>query len=341
MDTNTLGTTNFVNLLLGAFERLGIPAHLALRGTGINARQLHAENTVVPFNHIHLIFLNGLIVSQRQPDELAFLCGLNTHINAYGSVGLAAMSEATLGKAMDIFLNYLPTYMPGLTIEKKHLNQQVTLTLKKSAKHDDFILELIDCALIGSALAMLKMMTGRNYKRYARLIEVDLPFAKKKFITNNPELSNIHFTFETKVSQVRFHQSLLDFKLPMANPQIVRQIIETHTPNFAHSKHLGGAVKAWIHHALYDAPSNTPPPITQACEHFGMPERSFNRKLKQEGYSYRQLLLEARMLKAEHELKVSNKKISVVASELGYKDVTSFNKAFKKFFDVQPSRLRE
>lgn len=335
MKSHTLSTTNFANLLLGSFEKLGIPAHLALKGTGLSTRQLNAENKVIPFEGIYLIFLNGLMYTKRQPDELAFLCGLNTNINAYGSLGLAAMSEARLGNALELFMNYLPVYMPGLAIEKKHLNEQVSLTLKKSAQLDDLILELIDCALIGSSLAILKMFTGESYKRYAKRVEVDLPFEKKNFISNNPELKNFKFNFQTKVSQLRFHRQVLDFKLPMANPKMVRQIIQNQALNST-AKNLGTAVKDWINKSLH-----TPSSISQACETFAMSERSFNRKLKEEGYSYRQLLLEARMLKAEHELKTSNKKISTVAKEVGYQDVASFNRAFKKFFNVQPSTIKK
>lgn len=334
--SNTLSTTNFANLLVGALENLGIPPHLALKNTGISVHQLDDQNSVLPFERIQLIFLNGLIYTRKQPDELALLCGLNANVNAFGSLGMAAISAKNLGNSLDLFIRYLPTYIPGLEIEKKQLNERVILTLKKNTPFDEYSLELILCSLMGSVPAMLKTMTGQHPRGRQSLFEVDLPFPEKRFILEHPELSAIKFRFSAKVGQVRFHRNILDFKLPLANPRVARKLVEseklleTTTP-----RHLASLVKKRLSAAI-----NKPPSIVEVSKQFEMSERSFSRKLKEEGHTYRHLLLETRMLKAEHELKASNKQINTIAKELGYKDVSSFNKAFKRFFQKNPSSLR-
>lgn len=67
---------------------------------------------------------------------------------------------------------------------------------------------------------------------------------------------------------------------------------------------------------------------------------SFHRKLKLEGYTFSQLILEERMCMAQHYINSSDLPLTQVAELLGYREISHFSKAFKQWFGVSPSNYQ-
>lgn len=66
--------------------------------------------------------------------------------------------------------------------------------------------------------------------------------------------------------------------------------------------------------------------------------RSFRRRLKEEGTSFRSLLQRARQARARVMLEASDLPLSVAAEQLGYSDTATFSRAFKDWTGVSPGR---
>jgi AraC-like DNA-binding protein len=82
------------------------------------------------------------------------------------------------------------------------------------------------------------------------------------------------------------------------------------------------------------------PSIQEVAATFGMAERSFRRKLSDQGCSYRGLLDDVRFDKAKHLLKHSNMPIEAIASQLGYSEAAAFIHAFQRWAKQTPARYR-
>lgn len=68
-------------------------------------------------------------------------------------------------------------------------------------------------------------------------------------------------------------------------------------------------------------------------------ERTLQRRLRAEGASFRDLVVEVRMAQARHLLLVEGLTVEHVASRLGYGDTASFRRAFKRRTGTTPGRL--
>lgn len=73
---------------------------------------------------------------------------------------------------------------------------------------------------------------------------------------------------------------------------------------------------------------------------FCMSSRTLNRRLNQEGTSYRELYALARDNRAKMLLTESSYPIAIISSKLGYTDPSNFTKAFKKLNYVTPKQFR-
>ncbi|AUM12873.1 AraC family transcriptional regulator [Ketobacter alkanivorans] len=82
------------------------------------------------------------------------------------------------------------------------------------------------------------------------------------------------------------------------------------------------------------------PSIQEVAAIFGMAERSFRRKLSEEGSAYRSLLDQVRFDKAKHLLNHSNLSIEAIASQLGYTEAAAFIHAFQRWCNQTPAKYR-
>ncbi len=78
------------------------------------------------------------------------------------------------------------------------------------------------------------------------------------------------------------------------------------------------------------------PKLSQIAAILGLNERSLQRKLKTEGYSYQQLLAQVRMQQACDYLQYSNLNILNISQLLGFKEQSSFNHFFMQEMGVSP-----
>lgn len=82
--------------------------------------------------------------------------------------------------------------------------------------------------------------------------------------------------------------------------------------------------------------------IKEVAQNAGFSEKYFIRKFSQRvGISPKQYLIQCRMRYASHMLVHSEERIQDIALYMGYADVYSFSKAFKKYYDETPSEFRK
>lgn len=83
------------------------------------------------------------------------------------------------------------------------------------------------------------------------------------------------------------------------------------------------------------------PDVEQAAASLHMTSRTLSRYLKKENTSFRQLRNQKLKEQAELYLSESDLTIDAIACQLGYKDFSSFRRAFKLWFSCSPSEFRK
>lgn len=83
------------------------------------------------------------------------------------------------------------------------------------------------------------------------------------------------------------------------------------------------------------------PELSDVARDLGLSERTLQRRITEEGTSFRELLVEARQELGRQLLSDPSAEIDEVACLLGYQDASSFYRAFRYWEGVTPSRWRE
>lgn len=82
------------------------------------------------------------------------------------------------------------------------------------------------------------------------------------------------------------------------------------------------------------------PPLSLMASQLHLSDRSFQRKLQLEGYTYRSLGIELKKEIAVNLLENSNAKINTISELLGYTEPSAFRKAFKSWTDATPVQVK-
>lgn len=119
--------------------------------------------------------------------------------------------------------------------------------------------------------------------------------------------------------------------LEMLNPQLERALKERRAQSS-----ISGQVK-WILKRLL---AGSRPEISAVAGELGLSNRTLQRRIIDDGATFRQLLLEARQELAHEYLNRPEMDVTEVAFLLGYEDSNSFYRAFRTWEGTTPSQLR-
>lgn len=119
--------------------------------------------------------------------------------------------------------------------------------------------------------------------------------------------------------------------LDLLNPALVAALAEA-TAAATISHQVKGALKRIL--------ASGRPEMVEVARELGMSERTLQRRITEEGSSFRQLMLETRQEVVRHLLSEPSIEIEEIACLLGYEDTNSFYRAFRTWEGTTPARWR-
>jgi len=119
--------------------------------------------------------------------------------------------------------------------------------------------------------------------------------------------------------------------LEMLNPALNAALAEASAPP---------TISLQVKSALKRILASGRPEMVEVAREMGMSERTLQRRITEEGTSFRQLMLETRQEVVRHLLVEPSIEIEEIACLLGYEDTNSFYRAFRAWEGTTPARWR-
>jgi len=199
-----------------------------------------------------------------------------------------------------------------------------------SLKHPDAELD----AQIASIYKICQIMLGPDIKPVSVRFEHGPPKCADQF----EQFFGIPVEFNSRETAIAFDKTVSDLPASAANPDLTRindQIVIEYLNQFDKDDVITQTRKYIIDHL----PSGVPNQSVIASD-LNMSLRSFQRKLKQAGTSYADLLENIRHEMACSYLESPQHQIIKIAYLLGYSDPSNFARAFKRWVGVSPNEFR-
>lgn len=282
-----------------------------------------------------------LISLWRLLDEQQGVAGVGLSIGqtiAPDSKGLLAswVSQAdTLGEAMEIFIKNIALMNPSETWAMYECGSQVELVLENRKAN------IYPCSAtersMSAMVAWARALSGHPFP----LIQTGFAFAKPAYAELFTPVFGEAVCFEANSNSLMFEKALLDLPIISRN-QLLKCIVEdkakTVLAELSDTMSLSDKVELLIRNAISQSQVLT---MEGACETLAKSRQTLYRQLKQEGTDFRTIYDETRKNLALDLLREGKANTSAISLQLGFKDASSFYKAFQRWTGMSPKTFME
>jgi len=311
-------------------QRFSVAPAALLEGTGLSEQMLEDPEGRIPPVAFALLASRALYLTGEP--GLGFYYGLHLKLPSHGSVGLAAMTAATLRDALAVAERFVGLRTSQLGFRHYVEGDHAVLELVEALPHAalrTFATESLFTALVQMARSVL----GRNITGIA-----EMAFPEPKYFQGFAHLLPGPVRFRQPVSRLLFPAHMLDESLQMADAVASRQALaqcETELSRLGETSTLLSSVRQHMRSRRAGFPT-----LTELARERHVSPRTLKRQLALHGTSFQQILDELRRDCAVDLLESEVMTIEHIAERLGYSDASNFNRAFQRWLGMSPRAFR-
>lgn len=237
-------------------------------------------------------------------------------------------------QALDVFINNISVMSPSerWTLEYKEDQCILYFYLDKTKGYPDIAIERSILSMISWAKMLSNQPLSAN--------KVNFSFKKPKYHLKLTELTGCHINYCCSENSIFFNKKYLDLPIIGGN-RYLYSIAKNNTELIKREMNRENPVSNKIKDILEKKIGTSDFTIDKVSSEMSMSRQTLYRKLKNEGTSYQEILDFTRKNMALNLLLDSNGNITYVSFSLGFKDVSSFYKAFSRWFGTSPKNYQE
>jgi len=320
---------SLVRQLVDLVARWQVPVDELLAGTSLDEALL-----ADPFERVPVEAMNDLLQRARLltgEEGLGYYLGLQKRVSAYGYLGFAVASAATLREALELALRFAPMHSTALTIELRVEGAEAALCIHEQAP----LGEARDVVLISMLVGLHSIgcaLTGSEQRGVAELA-IPEPHYPVKVSPLLPEMR-----FDQPAHRLVFDAARLDAPIVTADRtalSLAQALCERALEELGFDGELVDRVRRLVagDNGGYRA-------LEQVARLLHMSPRTLKRRLASQGVSFSALVEQERRQRALVLLRQPRLSIDDVAERLDYATASTFVRAFHRWMGTTPAAYR-
>ncbi len=321
----------WVNTVIGAAKRLSVDEDILLAEAGIPASACELERW--PIDDITRLWH----AAERCTGDPGFGLKVGAEFSpmSISGVGFALQSAATLREAIVMVQRFQRLISDGGRFQIVAGNSATWLVYHPRQGKLAFSPHQIE-AVLASVVGFASWVTG------TRMQPARVQFSQPRLgpLRGYQTVFNCPVVFEQAFSGVLVENTVLDQPLPQADPQLA-QVHERYTSARLAALAMNSASVTEIQRWLTTRVGPVLPRRADAAEALGISERTLARRLQEQGHTFDGLLDEVRCRKALQAVAETSVSLPEIAESLGFAEVSTFYRAFKRWTGSPPVRWRK
>ncbi len=320
-----------LNALVAAVVARGVDPARLLAAAQVEREQLGDPDAELPTLLQQRLWLEA----PRLTNDDAFGLHLGETLQPHdaGGLGFAVRSSATLGEAYARIARYLRVVHPeaGLEVVEAGLRALVRHVPPASSNPPRHAVEFTLCVLhqVG------RTEVGPRF----RVREVRFRHPAPERIDEHTRIFACPIRFQQPHDELELEREQLALPFMRAEPALC-EVLDRHLRELVERMPSTKSFLDRVRAALVDELRDGEPTIERLAARLHMSERSVQRHLQREGSSLQALLAEVRSALAIRYLTERRESIAEVAFLLGFSEVSTFHRAFKRWTGVTPAAYR-
>lgn len=335
-------------------EALSVVRYVDALYTCLEKHNLKKENFLqhfglTDFNHINEFWPAEQIVEYwrlaevyLQRKNLSFEAGQAIQHSDLGLLVYALMNCKTLGEAYELSLLYEPLTGNVINSVCEIKNGLVKVTIKTNLLSDEKMRHFVEFNIAAAKTMLTQLSPHGNNEVSPSFSEVHFKHKLSGELKAYEDYFSCPVKFGRPENIIIFSEEIFLQKIEKCNSNIkdfmVKKIDEfVVSENERRDRQLSFKMKAYIRSSL----GGTIPSFEEAAQSLNMSMSTFRRRLNREGTNYIELSDEVRQSAATKLLAGSLEPVDNVAAYLDYSDLSSFSRAFRRWYDCSPSEYRK
>jgi AraC-like DNA-binding protein len=295
----------------------------------LNIHRSTLNDPALRFPENKLINLWNWLAENSVIPEVGLLIGQTINPSAKGLLASWVSQAESLGEALEIFRSNISLMNPSehWDVEVHDGRCCLQFSLQADKAYPSIAMERSMSAIVtwGRVLSAFKFS----------LIETHFSFSAPRYHAQFVSIFGKEISFDMPVSGLIFDRQLL--KLPVSGNQFLKSLIEDKASSALHALNHDYSIKSKTKHAIEKIHLRKHTiSIDAVCDELAISRQTLYRKLKEEKCDYKSLSDDYKKSVALKLLQTESENISGISLRLGYKDTSSFYKAFKRWFGITP-----
>ena len=323
--------TPYLRLMGEQLQRSGVDAAAWRARHGLDTSAIDGAWIDLPPARFVAALADALHAS-REP-ALGLLLGERLAAGTHGIVGHAVLHSTTLGQALDVVIRFAALRMPILGFEARRDAAHWHLDVRPL-----HALGAAERPLLEATLLAIHRLLGTLLLGTSPVDAVGVPHTLGKDAPLARALFGCDIRVAEPLASLRIPLRHLDAPLPSSDPDAFafaerqcREELARRDASFQFSDRL---------RALLQGPLLASADARVCARLLALSPRSLERRLAAEGTGFRAIVDAARRARAEAMLEEGST-VEAVACAVGYGDVASFRRAFRRWTGTHPSAWRE
>lgn len=312
-------------------ERHSVPLATLLQDTGITPSMLGSPDARVSYRQFGQLIARCLEASGDPGLGLAL--GKAVHIGHLGVLGPLILSCPNVRAALDATMRYNRIVTPAWNLAWEERGDALVLTFRETIPLGPLQVFATE-ALLMALCEQGKFLSGRPVS----IRSVALAYPEPAHAERYRRLTNATFTFDAPQTEVVVDSELLDRPVVYSDPITWAMAERLVTAELSENGGRVGLLEE-VRSRLSQSPARYGS-IDSLARELQTSPRSLRRSLRSMGTSYQELLGQARCERAVSCLRETGMSVQELATHLGYDDVRSFRRAFKRWTGSTPAAYR-
>jgi len=322
----------YARFVLREILRLGLSDQQLLAGTSLSRQELETGGDIAVEDFL-AILENGRKLSGNE--QLGLVIGRHTHIIALGPIGAAAAIAPTVRAGLQVMENYTRLHIGYMGLELSSSVRGLSVRfrfLQDTGATERFHTE--------TALMLtqdyVETLVGQRVDKARYRMALPAP----DYASEYPRWLHSPVSFDDEYNAVELPVEWLDLPSPYYNAgmwheatlKLAQRMRDLEGEEYCPYTQFVGALLRSSEPPL--------PDLAVAATRLHMSERTLNRRLQQEGTSFRQIKADTLGSWARQLLIETDNSVEAIAAQLGYQDAANFRRAFRNSEGCSPNEFR-
>lgn len=310
----------------------GVDATSVLTRVGIDPGRVADPNYRVPLYEFNELMRQ--CVELTGDEAIGLYCAEAMQPQALHGLGLGWLASDTVYDGLRRLVRFSRLIS---SISELHLEEQgelVLLHMRRSLEIENYVYAGRDYGI-----AMVIRMCRLNLGQFLTPVSIDVERPTPQDPSKWESMLATRITFDTDRTCMTWSRSDIESMIVTGDPALAR-VNDEQAEALIRSYTNDSLARSVIDKIIQRLPDGPPNQDTIASD-LAMSNRSLQRKLKEEGVSFSELLQDCRMQLAKKYLRQGSKSVVETSYTLGFAEPSAFSRAFKRWTGKTPAQYRD